>query len=567
MMIKSVRKILVILFVISLSLCSIDAYAVEKGGVALDTGIALDAGASLSDNATNEETADKETADAETADAEITAEELVPIKSLVTDTGMFACVSNGNDTFENVAVQYVNGEDYLFLPANTNLNDLIFSYVPGIAVFIDNGEGMVFLAPNTGIDVESFLKATKKEGVRELNLMVVLADGRMESYKLNVLKSENIASVFIKSEDPVAKGYKFVTEINGNKTSGSLSVVNADGSVVYRGALNKIKGRGNSTWAANKKPFQIDLKTSTDLLQTGIEANKAKTWVLLANAFDPTLLRNSVSFDIAHSMGIDAPEYRHVDLYYDGVYLGSYLLCEKVEMGPGRVRINEKGYLLELDAAYYQLEDNYFLDYSSTPFVIKSPDKVSEAQKAYIENMFNEAVIGALNDGINPITGTYVWDYIDMDSLAKYYVFQELTKNPDAFISSTYFYVPEGGKIIAGPAWDFDSSYGVVKEANMNLSSALLPKDRWIGNFLRLPEFKEAVKNFMKTTGKDAAYGEMNVLNEKAALIQSSRIMNDTLWNNCDNKYYTLPTYNRNLVYLKNFINKRTSYLINNIGK
>ena len=52
-----------------------------------------------------------------------------------------------------------------------------------------------------------------------------------------------------------------------------------------------------------------------------------------------------------------------------------------------------------------------------------------------------------------------------------------------------------------------------------------------------------------------------------ALMIENSRIMNDMLWKGIDNKYYTLPNYNRNLVYLKNFINKRTTYLVNHIGK
>ena len=488
------------------------------------------------------------------------------ISSLTLDTGMYVSIANGKDTYENVLVQNVGGEDYLFLPSNANLYEMIISYKEGVAVFADNGEGIVFLAPNSSVDLEQFLVPSKKAGVSTLNLLVVLANGDMKNYDLNVMQSANVAALHIKSKDP-EKGYAFVTGQQGNKGSGSVSLINSDGSVVYRGELSKIKGRGNSTWGANKKPFQIDLKNATDLIQTGIDANKAKTWVLLANAFDPTLLRNAAAFDMAQMMGLNTPDYRFVDLYYDGMYLGSYLLCEKVEMGPGRVKINDKGYLVELDAAYYNLEDYYFLDAFETPFVIKSPDEVSEEQIAYITNIFNEASIAAANGGTNPITGAYVWDYVDMDVLARYYVFQELTKNPDGFISSTYFSVPENGKITAGPVWDYDSSFGFVKEENMNLSSGLYSPERWCGNFLKLPDFKNAVRTYMVSEGANIAYSEIDIIAAKALMIENSRIMNDMLWKGIDNKYYTLPNYNRNLVYLKNFINKRTTYLVNHIGK
>ena len=54
-------------------------------------------------------------------------------------------------------------------------------------------------------------------------------------------------------------------------------------------ALEFIRGRGNSTWGAEKNPFKFKLEKSTDLLGMG----KNKHWVLLANHYDLSLLRNS----------------------------------------------------------------------------------------------------------------------------------------------------------------------------------------------------------------------------------------------------------------------------------
>lgn len=53
-------------------------------------------------------------------------------------------------------------------------------------------------------------------------------------------------------------------------------------------SLEYIKGRGHSSWWHEKKPFKIKLKNSKNLF--GMGSNKH--WVLLANAFDKSLIKN-----------------------------------------------------------------------------------------------------------------------------------------------------------------------------------------------------------------------------------------------------------------------------------
>ena len=73
-----------------------------------------------------------------------------------------------------------------------------------------------------------------------------------------------------------------------------MLMLDAAGEAVYDGKLTQIKGRGNSTWLQAKKPYQIKLKEKADLLQSGEKANANKTWILLANAVDASLLRNQI---------------------------------------------------------------------------------------------------------------------------------------------------------------------------------------------------------------------------------------------------------------------------------
>ncbi len=75
-----------------------------------------------------------------------------------------------------------------------------------------------------------------------------------------------------------------------------------------------------------KRPYQIKLDKKTDLLQTGDSADKAKTWVLLANFYDPSAVRNMLALDLGRALQMECNMgYRPVCLFYDGEFRGLYL--------------------------------------------------------------------------------------------------------------------------------------------------------------------------------------------------------------------------------------------------
>ena len=69
---------------------------------------------------------------------------------------------------------------------------------------------------------------------------------------------------------------------------------------IYKYDDVEVKGRGNSTWAQVKKPYQIKFVNRVDLLGLG----KSKKWVLLANYLDDSFLRNDIAFNLAEMLGI-----------------------------------------------------------------------------------------------------------------------------------------------------------------------------------------------------------------------------------------------------------------------
>ena len=69
---------------------------------------------------------------------------------------------------------------------------------------------------------------------------------------------------------------------------GSVDILNTGAEDYTDLKLSFIRGRGNSTWTFDKKPYAMKFEESVNLFGMG----KNKHWVLLANRLDTTLMRN-----------------------------------------------------------------------------------------------------------------------------------------------------------------------------------------------------------------------------------------------------------------------------------
>ena len=380
---------------------------------------------------------------------------------------------------------------YLFLPAGMNDTGLRLWFSAGAGGITVEGEAVC-----SG-DRVNFLKPGSE---------VTLACGDMQ-YQLAVMQSKNVPALFITTSSGSLKSIHASKE---NQETGTLVMLNADGTLEYDGLLTQIKGRGNSTFPLSKKPYQIKLDKSTDLCGMG----KSKTWILLAEYRDNSLLRNRIVFDLADAVGLPySSRSQFVDVYINGDYYGTYLLCEKVEIGSSRVAIDnlEKatedvndqaldsygkfgkknaakqsakgydipndpeditgGYLVELEKPMrYTAEASGFVTKRGQPVVIKEPEYASRAQAEYIRNFFQgfENAIFAKN-GIDPGTGKHYGDFVSMDSLVKKYLIEEIVKNFDGNTSSRFFYKPADSQSLiayAGPVWDYDITLGNYSSAH-----------------------------------------------------------------------------------------------------
>ena len=165
----------------------------------------------------------------------------------------------------------------------------------------------------------------------------------------------------------------------------------SEGEEDCNGVIDEIHARGNASFEfADKKPFSIRLHEKTSVL--GME--ESKKWVLVANAFDETLSRNTIVTEMAKAMDMAfVPESEYVDLYIDGEYQGNYQIYEKVEIADGRVEIRD------LDKEMKDINPN--VDFEKLHSVEEEAGRFSSIKYLQIQNVPKDASDGYLLELVN----------------------------------------------------------------------------------------------------------------------------------------------------------------------
>ena len=218
----------------------------------------------------------------------------------------------------------------------------------------------------------------------------------------------------------------------------------------------QIKGRGNSSWSASKKPYR--LKFEEKVKPFGL--TKGKSWVLLANAQRGSLMANAIAMKVGQMSGAKYPNHIiPVELYMNGTYMGSYMFTEKVGMANNSVDIDEEdGYLVELDT--YTDEQIYYQGVYNLPVKIAEPD-LDEYEDTELAKARRAVILTDSRDMQTAVsTGVGLENVLDVDAAARFFLANDLVLNQEINHPKSTFYHknqsdPEG-KIAFGPLWDFD---------------------------------------------------------------------------------------------------------------
>ena len=330
--------------------------------------------------------------------------------------------------------------------------------------------------------------------------VICTAEGIPSERTLTFLQSSQVPSVHL---DVQSGSMDIIHETKGNQESAELRLYSETGELTWSGPVESVRGRGNTSWLSDKKPYSLTLAQEADLLGMG----RAEEWVLLANALDPSHLRNKAVYDLAAKAGMAyTPDSRWVDLYLNGDYAGLYLLCERNEIHPQRVDVPETGsFLVALEPWWRLVQQNYSRVQLDSGTGLRIHDSGITEQALYRAMQPVENAILA-EDGRDPGSGKTWQELIDVDSWVMEYLTGEIFGNVDAGIASSYLYRDGGdasGKIYAGPVWDYDLAMGsdsawqaeAVQAFFVDREHVWEPDDTtWAYELNRKPEFQARVR-------------------------------------------------------------------------
>lgn len=399
--------------------------------------------------------------------------------------------------------------------------------------------------------------------------------------KLTIYKSTADGALYVNNTGDYASidnngALSMINQLYSDKEKGEIAAGNAgalaDSNGVQDVAVKKIKGRGNSTWvSANKKSFNV---TFTDNINA-FGFKQGKKFSLLANFKDPSLSRNKILYELADLMGVKySPDAATVDLYMNGLYMGSYLMCQKVDVGSKEL-VNDLGktlledlytdsatgkvpesaadaikssgfsFLMELDSNADK--GDFYITVDSQKITIKEPeylngdgsiptDAVTKAAQEFVQTKYAELNTAMSNTSI---TLENLNKIIDVESLVKYYLINEIAKNYDIGVSSTYLvYNYTKGKFYISPLWDMDVTTGNCKYTESDYQSY---EGNWTDNnsssnyFMKKvmanPQVQSAARKLWTGSYYTILTNYIDTLTTKATSVEGSLNCNYTKWN------------------------------------
>ncbi len=427
-----------------------------------------------------------------------------------------------------------------------------------------------FKGTEVTINGETATSGEKKYDFTEPVSLTVKGSDRTVKYTIFVHSLTGLPVMYIDTdggrkvdsrENYVRAHMKFVEDV---RTRGPGDVMEAN---------LRIRGRGNSTWGQPKKPYRLQFDDKISFFGE----HKDKSWVLLANYCDKSMLRNDLAFYIGKTSRLNWTSSSHfVDLVLNGSYQGTYQLAEKVEISKHRVDAGDDGFLVEVEAraADDSLGTWFYVPYIAYSIEIKEPDvAVNSPEYHYIRNYMIDASEALFSPNFrDPDKG---WQkYLDMESFVDWYLIHEIAKNEDSmFHFSTFMNLRRGGKLKMGPIWDFDIAFGNVKEKN---TTAMLPEglmldwSYWYQRLMEDPVFVAKLKEryeYFYSHKQDYMYR----VDTYAQYLKNSAYENQMKWRNLYHytykQYDIWGAYQNEAQSLKDWLDRRMEWLKNQFAR
>ena len=253
----------------------------------------------------------------------------------------------------------------------------------------------------------------------------------------------------------------------------------------FFGAIG-IEKRGSSSNTFPAASYSVETRGPDPLINYNVSLfdwPADNDWILYAPYTDKALIRNVLTYHIGNQTGRWAPRTKLCELVVNDEYMGVYVLMERIKQSPGRVNIDP---LQPSDTSNNELTGGYIIKIDKTtggePIIWNSPypsaspgngtigyqlhepapTEANAQQKQYIEDYVTAWEMALANPAfMDPVSGYR--NFIDVPSFIDFFLINEVSKNVDGYRISTYLTknrASEGGKLAAGPLWDFNLGFG-----------------------------------------------------------------------------------------------------------
>ena len=225
----------------------------------------------------------------------------------------------------------------------------------------------------------------------------------------------------------------------------------------------KIKVKDETrAYLSPKFPYSINFSSNQKILDF---KGKYRNWELISNYFDRSLLRNSIALKISQLMKFDyTVRCKPVDVIINGNFKGNYYICDSIEVGYNRVNIskayennlnesiNKEGYLLEIDAEYYNGKKHFKSDKGIYAKILYPKDNnITPEQEKYIIQKFNKVEKEVYDNNL---------DNIDLYTYSKLFLLKELCGDLTHLYKNYYITNNANNeKFFFGPVWEFETAF------------------------------------------------------------------------------------------------------------
>jgi hypothetical protein len=366
--------------------------------------------------------------------------------------------------------------------------------------------------------------------------------------------------------------------------------------MVGRAALDARIGihvRGETSRNFPKKQYAMELRADaadTDSARPMLGLPSHADWVLSDPlVYDRALIRNATAFALSNRIGRYAPRTRFAEVFMvddggdvrAGSFLGFFTLIEKIARDPQRVNVSRLpesaatlpamtgGFILRIDkgiadfdAAGRRLQFVY-----PDPVDMSLPKRKPQLDfiRAFID-AFGQAASAA--NFKHPSTGQHYSAFIDVDAWIDHNIINALTKNVDGLRISAYFHKERGGRLAAGPVWDFDRSLGTPydpratepEEWNQTWNAADYFNEGWWRLLFRDPDFRSRYRARFKAllNGEFSADNLDRIVDGLASQVGDAADRNFRRWPQfppLDNSYAA------EIALMKDFLRRRVAWI------